>query len=246
MGFRRGFAGGITLTIGILYLTVKSPKYDRQAQAVTVYSQSHLRNSLCQLKTRKSQGSTLNLSRDYVSKSFVENFKSQWNEEIANLAWWINQKDWNKMRYEAGKVIYKIVRRSDEESEANQSLESNSLSKMNEAVDRGKAAIKNTMATMKDGAKAKVEDSIRAAENFTTDTYEATLNSIDNVLDREKGLTSSTVEKTSSKLVSLSLSQPGTIEETLQKRYAGLASKKSVEETLEDRYKPIDKNDSNT
>uniref|UniRef100_L2GB15 MICOS complex subunit MIC12 n=1 Tax=Colletotrichum fructicola (strain Nara gc5) TaxID=1213859 RepID=L2GB15_COLFN len=74
MGFTTGFTGGVTLTLGVAYLTVLAHQRNREAQSHILRSQNHDRENL------------------------VESAKYRWNKEVENAVRWAQRTDWAEVR----------------------------------------------------------------------------------------------------------------------------------------------------
>ncbi|OBT56605.1 hypothetical protein VE04_03138 [Pseudogymnoascus sp. 24MN13] len=91
MGFATGFTSGVTLTLGIAYLTVLAHERNRNAQGANLRTQSSLLNTLL-LSDPSLAYSAPDLETGRPSRApLVETAKDRWNAEIENA--WGNVKE---------------------------------------------------------------------------------------------------------------------------------------------------------
>ncbi|KAF4628079.1 hypothetical protein G7Y89_g10066 [Cudoniella acicularis] len=251
MGFTTGFTGGVTVTLGLAYLTVLAHERNRQAQAHALRSQSRVLNGLLEPTPLPPPQTRAELAREERS-TIAEAAKDRWNAEVENA--------------------------SEKSTEGIEQAERAAGPKVQEAVDRSKAAEgvnKAAAATIagaqKSGAetskiataaKAKAEE---AATNSNAGAHDAIRKS-GGTVDAARGAVRDAVskgiekgkeaigkahaaiglaeERIESKSQASALSHSSAVEKALHERYENPDSlNKSVEETLEERYKPIDARD---
>lgn len=90
-------AGGVTVTLGVAYITVLAHERNRQAQAQALRSQSRVLQSLYEPEPIALPRSRADLAREERS-TFAETAKDRWNEEIENAVRWVQRKDWGQVR----------------------------------------------------------------------------------------------------------------------------------------------------
>lgn len=97
MGFASGLAGGVTVTLGVAYLTIRANDRNRQAQSQALRSQSRVLQSIYEPQPVSPPRSRAELAREERG-TFIETAKDRWNEEIENAVRWVQTKDWNEVR----------------------------------------------------------------------------------------------------------------------------------------------------
>ncbi|KAH8821059.1 hypothetical protein F5884DRAFT_745396 [Xylogone sp. PMI_703] len=243
MGFTTGLTGGVTLTLGIAYLTVLAHERNRTNQALALRAQSRVLQSLVDRTPHPS--SRTELARQEPS-SLTEAAKERWNKEIENAVRWVQMTDWNEVRDDMEASIMRLFgNRIHQSQERIADLESKSVSKVQEALNKSKATISEN----KDHAVASVQ---RAA----TSTKESINNSgvVDAARNAVRNVVGKTIEKSKEAIgkVEVATAPPAgavmesDVERVLHERYEKPHDmEKSVEEILEERYKPIDSRDNN-
>ncbi|KAL2148707.1 hypothetical protein VTH82DRAFT_1854 [Thermothelomyces myriococcoides] len=126
MGFVAGFAGGVTLTLSLTYLTLLTHTSNRQAQSAILRSQASAIKALIppeddHLGRQRRRNATVPLPdgtyrpRESLEQyrpdaaagdartgmSFIETAKTKWNNEIMSAVHWAQNKDWNRVREQA-------------------------------------------------------------------------------------------------------------------------------------------------
>ncbi|OBT69597.1 hypothetical protein VE03_00881 [Pseudogymnoascus sp. 23342-1-I1] len=98
MGFATGFTSGVTVTLGIAYLTVLAHERNRNAQGANLRTQSSLLNTLLlsdpSLAYPAPDAETGRTSR----ATLVETAKDRWNEEIQNAVRWVQGAEWGNVK----------------------------------------------------------------------------------------------------------------------------------------------------
>ncbi|KAH6674462.1 hypothetical protein B0J14DRAFT_540339 [Halenospora varia] len=159
MGFTTGFTGGVTLTLGLAYLTVLAHERNRQAQASNLRSQSRVLTSLIEPTPLPPLQSRAELAREERS-TLVEAAKDRWNEEVENAVRWVQRTDWGDVREGVEGAVARLTGKGLEKSrEGIEEAEKSAGPKVQEAVDRSKAAAKSA----KDQAAVAVDRAAAAA-----------------------------------------------------------------------------------
>lgn len=91
--------GGVTLTLGLAYLTVYTHQRNRASQSTSLRSQSRILQSLTNPPPPLPSPSSPQAYR-YASEqtSVVDSFKDSWNTEIESAVRWIQRTDFNELR----------------------------------------------------------------------------------------------------------------------------------------------------
>ncbi|KFY70064.1 hypothetical protein V499_09493 [Pseudogymnoascus sp. VKM F-103] len=98
MGFATGFTSGVTLTLGIAYLTVLAHERNRNAQGANLRTQSSLLNTLL-LSDPSLAYSAPDLETGRTSRAtLVETAKDRWNAEIQNAVRWVQGAEWGNVK----------------------------------------------------------------------------------------------------------------------------------------------------
>jgi len=140
MGFTTGFTGGVTLTLGVAYLTVLAHERNRQAQAQALRSQARVLNGLLEPTPLPPPQSRAELAREERS-TVVETAKDRWNAEIENAVRWVQRTDWNEVREGMEGAVSRLLGTGLEKSrEGIEDAEKKAGPKVQEALDRSKAA----------------------------------------------------------------------------------------------------------
>jgi len=93
MGFTSGFVGGVTLTTGVLYLTMSIHRQNRTRQAALISQQSQVLTNIIQ-----PQPPLPPPTARAVRGGLTEQAKDIWNGSIESFAKWVYDKDWNQVR----------------------------------------------------------------------------------------------------------------------------------------------------
>lgn len=133
-------AGGVTVTLGVAYLTVLAHERNRQAQAQALRSQSRVLNGLLEPVALPPPQSRAELARE-ARGSFVETAKDRWNSEIENAVRWVQRKDWSDVRDGVeGSVSRLLVGGLQKSREGIEEVEHQAIPKVQDAIERSKAA----------------------------------------------------------------------------------------------------------
>lgn len=154
----------MTVTLGIAYLTVLAHERNRQAQAQALRSQSRVLNSLLEPAPITPPRSRTELAREERS-TFVETAKDRWNDEVENAVRWVQRKDWNEVRESVEDSVARLLgsglQKSREEIEE---VEKQTGPKVQEAIDRSRAAGKSARDAAAAGIDRATETAISGAE----------------------------------------------------------------------------------
>jgi altered-inheritance-of-mitochondria protein 5 len=156
-------AGGVTVTLGVAYLTVLAHERNRQAQAQALRSQSRVLNTLCEPEPISPPRSRAELAREERS-TLTETAKDRWNEEVENAVRWVQRKDWNEVRGSLEDSVSRLLGGGLQKSrEGIDEVEKQAGPKVQEAIDRSRAAGKSGV----DAAAAGIDRAAAAAISGT-------------------------------------------------------------------------------
>jgi len=142
MGFTTGFTGGVTLTLGLAYLTVVTHERNRKSQASALRSQSQVLTSLLDPTPLPPPQTRADLAREERS-TLVEAAKDRWNDEIENAVRWVQRTDWTEVREGMEGTLARFLGGGLQKSrEGIEEVEKAAGPKVQEAVDRSKTALK--------------------------------------------------------------------------------------------------------
>jgi MICOS complex subunit MIC12 len=134
--------GGVTLTLGIAYLTVLAHERNRRAQAEALRSQSRVLTSLLEPSPIPPPQSRAELAREERS-SLTETLKDRWNDEVEHAVRRVQRADWNEVREGMEGAVARLLGSGLQRSrEGIEVAEKQAAPKVQEAVDRGRAAAK--------------------------------------------------------------------------------------------------------
>lgn len=155
----------MTLTLGIAYLTVLAHERNRRTQAFELRTQSRVLQNLLEPTPIPKPQTREELAREERS-TIVEAAKDRWNAEIENAIRWVQRTDWSEVREGMEGTVSRLLGTGLQKSrEGIEEAEKNAGPKVQEAVDRSKAAA--SQAADKIGAQAKEkahEAGVKAAE----------------------------------------------------------------------------------
>ncbi|KAH6713104.1 hypothetical protein BKA61DRAFT_736164 [Leptodontidium sp. MPI-SDFR-AT-0119] len=158
MGFTTGFTGGVTLTLGIAYLTVLAHERNRRVQGEALRSQAFVLERLLNPTPLPPPQSRAELAREERS-TLVEAAKDRWNSEVENAVRLVQRTDWNNVRESMEGTAARLLGGGLQKSrEGIEEAEKAAGPKVQEAVDRSKAAARkgaDQAAVGIDGAAAK-------------------------------------------------------------------------------------------
>ncbi|KAK0109063.1 hypothetical protein ONS96_002892 [Cadophora gregata f. sp. sojae] len=140
MGFTAGFTGGVTLTLGIAYLTVLAHERNRRAQSETLRSHAFMLDRLLHPTPLPSPQSRAEFAREERS-TLVETAKDRWNAEVENAVRWVQRTDWNDMRESIEGSAARLLGGGLQKSrDVVEEAEKAAAPKFKEAIGRSKAA----------------------------------------------------------------------------------------------------------
>jgi len=96
--------GGVTLTLGIAYLTVLAHERNRQAQAQQLRSQSRVLTGLLDPAPIPPPQTRADLAREERG-TLIETAKDRWNEEVESAVRWVQRTDLNDVRKPGGRCF---------------------------------------------------------------------------------------------------------------------------------------------
>jgi len=171
MGFTTGFTGGVTLTLGIAYLTVLAHERNRQSQAAHLRSQSRVLQTLLEPPSLPPPQTRAELAREERS-TLIEAAKDRWNEEIEHAVRWVQHTDWEDVREGMEGAISRLLGSGLQKSrEGIEEVEKTAGPKVQEAVNRSKISVENagaearkTASSIGDAVKAKADDVAASAK----------------------------------------------------------------------------------
>lgn len=115
MGFVTGFTGGVTLTLGVAYLTVLAHQRNRERQADILRANAIVLNTLSTGPGTKPVALAPSRAEiELVRRAhFVEAAKDKWNSELEGAVQWAQNKDWTRVREDvegaAGRVWNRVA-----------------------------------------------------------------------------------------------------------------------------------------
>lgn len=256
--------GGVTLTLGLAYLTVLAHERNRRAQGEALRSQSRVLVSLLEPSPIPPPQSRAELAREERS-SLTETLKDRWNEEVENAVRRVHRTDWSEVREGMEGAVARLFGSGLQKSRGGiEEGEKQVGPKVQEAIDRSKAAAKKgadqaavgvdrVAASTISGAEQVGAQAKEAASNIGTvdaargalrDTFSKGVEKSKEVIGKAQAAVGLAAEKMESKTQAATLSHSSAVEKALHERYEKPDSlNKSVEETLEERYKSIDARD---
>ncbi|KAK1997809.1 hypothetical protein LX36DRAFT_670693 [Colletotrichum falcatum] len=98
MGFTTGFTGGVTVTLGVAYLTVLAHQRNRETQSHILRSQAHVLSSTLEPQLRTSPPLTRAEQAIKDRQTIVTTAKERWNREVENAVRWAQRTDWTEVR----------------------------------------------------------------------------------------------------------------------------------------------------
>jgi len=269
MGFTTGFTGGVTLTLGIAYLTVLTHERNRQNQALALRSQSRVLTGLLEPTPLPPPQSRAELAREERS-TLVEAAKDRWNSEIERSIRWLQRTDWDEVREGLEGAASRLLGGGLQKSrEGIEEAEKQAAPKVQEAVDRSKAAAKKAtedvsatvekatskavsetkaktapaVADAKTGAR-EAADSIGRSGGTVDAARGAVRGAVQKGIQKGKevlGKAQVAVEQVKEKVESASeVPELDPVERTIQQRYESRTGPgKTPEEIIEERYKSV-------
>ncbi|KAI1363061.1 hypothetical protein F5Y08DRAFT_310407 [Xylaria arbuscula] len=255
MGFTTGFTGGVTLTLGVAYLTLLAHQRNRERQAAILRQQTYLLSGVVDPLPPVLPPTRLETAAAERA-SFTEAAKDRWNAEIEHAVRWAQTKDWSEVRDGVETAISRLWARGlGETQEGTEKGEQKSAATVRELTEKAKAEARERRAGVAAAAKsayadakAQSTDLASKAEKKAEETANEAKGSVFGVIGRgiEKGKEVFNKTKTAVIAVEENKIEPTTspVDKALQQRFeqpSGLD--KTVEEVLASRYAPIDQKD---
>ncbi|KAI1199662.1 hypothetical protein F5X97DRAFT_295747 [Nemania serpens] len=97
MGFTTGFTGGVTLTLGVAYLTLLAHRRNRDQQAAVLRQQTYLLSGVVDPLPPALPPTRADLAAADRA-NFAEAAKDRWNAEIEHAVRWAQTRDWPAVR----------------------------------------------------------------------------------------------------------------------------------------------------
>ncbi|KAG6359530.1 hypothetical protein INS49_013051 [Diaporthe citri] len=251
MGFTTGFTGGVTLVLGISYLSLQAHRRTRERQAETLRANTYILNSLTYIpattpppKTLAQELALLEQQQELLARAdekrrnlsgrnegFLDKAKDRWNTEIEGAVRWAANKDWVAAREDAEVAASRLWARA-----SGGEAPSHSAQRAGAAV-TDKAAAATT--TARGAATEKAVEAKEAAASF----WERGLNKGKEIASQAKAGIAKAEEKAQD-VVRGAAKKTGEsdIEKVLQQRYERKPDEslsKSPEQLLEERYRPM-------
>ncbi|KAI1182554.1 hypothetical protein F5B17DRAFT_183377 [Nemania serpens] len=240
MGFTTGFTGGVTLTLGVAYLTLLAHQRNRDQQAAILRQQTYLLSSIIDPLPPALPPTRADLAAAERA-SFTEAAKDRWNAEIEHAVRWAQARDWSAVREDveaaAGRLWARVLGEAQEDA-----------AKIKKNVREDNSGVAAAAKSAYADAKATGSEVASQAEKKADEAGEAKntiLGAIGKGIEKGKGFLSgakSDVVAAVTEAKAESTLSP--VEKALQQRYkksSGL--EQTAEEVLAARYTPIDQKD---
>ncbi|KAK8005427.1 hypothetical protein PG990_011464 [Apiospora arundinis] len=261
MGFTTGFTGGVTLTLGVAYLTVLAHQRNRERQSAVLRAQTDLISGMTDPLPPVHPPTRAELAA-LERQNLIDTAKDRWNNEVEGAVRWAQHKDWTAVREEAEGVVGNMWSRAF--SEAGQAADEGKKTLAPKARDareeaRREAAWARDAASEKAGsvaekaksayaeAKARGANAVTKGEEKAEEAKGSIFSAIGSGLQKGKeaiGLAKAKAAEAGQQLENKVDGQLSPVEQALRQRYEGPSwTDKSVEEVLADRYTPVDKRD---
>ncbi|PSS27335.1 hypothetical protein M430DRAFT_54862 [Amorphotheca resinae ATCC 22711] len=267
MGFTTGFTGGVTVTLGLAYLTILAHERNRQAQGQALRSQARVLNGLLEPAPISPPQSRADLAREERS-TLVEAAKDRWNAELENAVRWVQRTDWNEVREGMEGAVARLLGGGLQKSQDGiAEAEKQARPKVKEAIDRAAAAaasgaekaeaeavgsarrLSESTKSAASKAIASSKEELEVAKSSAQDAAESIKDAVSKGIETGKEAIGKVQEavglgKEAAQSQVQSLSNASAVERALHERYEkphGLD--KTVEEVLAERYQPIDSRD---
>ncbi|KAJ0324896.1 hypothetical protein COL5a_007668 [Colletotrichum fioriniae] len=155
MGFTTGFTGGVTVTLGVAYLTVLAHQRNRETQSHTLRTQHHVLSSLLEPQIRIPPPLTRAEQAVKDRETLLTSAKDRWNREVENAVRWAQRTDWGEVRegLESGAARF-WGGTIEKAGEAEQAVEKRAVPLAKEASARGTAAAEASGAEVKKEARS--------------------------------------------------------------------------------------------
>lgn len=253
--------GGVTLVLGLSYLTLQTHRRTRELQAETLRANAYVLNSLSYVpatapppRTIAEELALLEQQQELLARadgrhraalargdSFVERAKDRWNSEVEGAVRWAAAKDWTAAREDAEVAAARVWARATGGEAPAQAAERARVLVAERAAATGAAARGAAAEASSRTGEAAHEKAVEAKEAATS-IWERGFRKSREVVGRAKEVVSIAEQKVQEKAVGINKAvEASGVERVLQQRYErrdGVMSK-SAEEMLEERYKPM-------
>lgn len=161
--------GGVTLTLGIAYLTVLAHERNRTAQAQQLRSQSRLLQSVLEPPNLPPPQTRAELAREERS-TLLETAKDRWNQEVEGAVRWVQRTDWDEVREGLEGSISRLLGTGLQKSrEGIVEAEKQAGPKVQETVDKSRAAAQKGANQAAIGINKAAASAIAGAEKVGTE-----------------------------------------------------------------------------
>ncbi|KAI1336753.1 hypothetical protein F5Y15DRAFT_393047 [Xylariaceae sp. FL0016] len=253
MGFTSGFTGGVTLTLGVAYLTVLAHQRNREQQAAVLRRQTLLLSGLYDPLPPVLPPTRTEMAAKERAQ-VIETAKDRWNSEVEGAVRWAQNNDWEGVRLGFERTLAQLW--------------SNAFGKPGNEVAKGEKKAEAVAREIRGEARREKESLVPAAKNAYANTKARSVEALDKTEDKaqeakgslfgalakgvEKGKEAfgkakdavSTAEDKVMDKVDDKLEGLSPVEKALNQRYQkSRGNEKTVEELLRERYLPVDKQD---
>ncbi|KAK8073598.1 hypothetical protein PG994_004497 [Apiospora phragmitis] len=261
MGFTTGFTGGVTLTLGVAYLTVLAHQRNRERQSAVLRAQTDLISGLTDPLPPVHPPTRAELAAR-ERQNLLDTAKDRWNTEVEGAVRWAQHKDWTAVREEAEDVVGHLwTRVFSEAGQAGEEGRKTVAPKVRDAREeaRRETAWARDAASEKAGnvakaaksayadAKARGAEAVTKGEQKAEEAKGSIFSALGSGFQKGKeaiGFVKTKAGEAGEKLENKVDEQFSPVEQALRQRYEGPSwTDKSVEEVLADRYTPVDKRD---
>ncbi|KAH6655784.1 hypothetical protein BKA67DRAFT_657699 [Truncatella angustata] len=262
MGFTTGFTGGVTLTLGVAYLTVLAHQRNRERQSAVLRANNYVVSGITDPLPPVYPPTRAELAAK-ERDSFVETAKDKWNLEVEREIRWIQNTDWDEVREGVETAVGRLWARAlgraiDETEKGEQKAGAVASALKSDAERRAKATADSAKFTANEKAGGVAAAAQSAFANAKAHGSEATSTaqkeaehvkgSIVDAVGRGIAAGKEALGVAQQKLVGAEQIVEGKIDEaispverTLRQRYEKPSGiNQTVEEALAERYTPID------
>ncbi|KAI0100138.1 hypothetical protein GGR51DRAFT_533200 [Nemania sp. FL0031] len=231
MGFTTGFTGGVTLTLGVAYLTLLAHQRNREQQAAILRQQTYLLSSIIDPLPPTLPPTRAELAARERA-NVTDAAKDRWNAEVESAVRWAQSKDWTEVREDAEAALARLWARA-------MGATQEGGAKGEEKNDSVAAAAKSAYADAKAKSAELASKTEKKAEEKAEGVRDTVLGAIGKGIQKGKEVFSSAksvagVEEKAEQTLS-------PVEKALQERYEKSGeSKQTVDEILAARYAPVD------
>ncbi|ROW13350.1 hypothetical protein VPNG_05494 [Cytospora leucostoma] len=254
--------GGVTLVLGISYLTLQSHRRTRERQAETLRANAYVLNSLSYVpatapppKTIAEEIALLEQQQELLARaerqqsrgargaadSFLERAKDKWNSEVEGAVRWATTKDWTAAREDAEDTAARVwARATGGEQPAQTAERAGGVVAERAAAAAGAARGAAEQASARTGEVA--HERAAEAKEAATSIWERGFRKGKEVAGKAKEAVERAEQIVQDKALEIKGAEAdSSVERVLQQRYEGKDGvfSKSVEELLEERYKPM-------